>query len=95
MFSGWKGFFLRLFGAKIDSTAIVYSSANVYYPANLTMGRFACMADGVECYNADSVIVEDQTRIDARVFAGMGAPLDKRLLSGFVLQYSRMWKLGL
>ena len=49
--SGWKRFLLRLFGAKIASTAIVYSSAKVYYPANLVMDDYACLASDVDCYN--------------------------------------------
>ena len=49
--SGWKRFLLRLFGAKIDSTAIVYSSAKIYYPANLVMESHACLAPMVNCYN--------------------------------------------
>lgn len=49
--SGWKRFLLRMFGAKIAPTAIVYSSAKVYYPANLTMEAYACLASGVDCYN--------------------------------------------
>lgn len=51
MGSGWKRFLLRLFGAKIHPTAVVYSSARVYYPANLEMDRFACLASDVDCYN--------------------------------------------
>lgn len=51
MFSGWKRALLRLFGAKIASTAVVYSSAKVYYPANLKMDDFACLASDVDCYN--------------------------------------------
>lgn len=49
--SGWKRFLLRLFGAKIASTATVYSSAKVYYPANLEMDEYACIASDVDCYN--------------------------------------------
>lgn len=49
--SGWKRFLLRIFGAKVASTAIVYSSAKVYYPANLTMDDYACLASDVDCYN--------------------------------------------
>lgn len=51
MGSGWKRFLLRLFGAKIHPTAVVYSSAKVYYPANLIMERYACLASDVDCYN--------------------------------------------
>lgn len=49
--SGWKRWLLRLFGAKIASTAIVYSSAKVYYPANLVMDDYSCLASDVDCYN--------------------------------------------
>ena len=34
---GWKRTLLRLFGAKIHSTAVVYSSAKIYFPRNLIM----------------------------------------------------------
>ena len=55
--SGWKRILLRLFGARIDATAIVYSSAKVYYPANLTMGAYACLASDVDCYNVAPVTI--------------------------------------
>lgn len=48
---GWKRFLLRLFGAKIHSTAVVYSSAKIYYPANLVMEAYSCLASDVDCYN--------------------------------------------
>ena len=53
--SGWKRFLLRCFGAKIHETAIVYSSAKVYYPANLIMDEYACLASDVDCYNVAPV----------------------------------------
>lgn len=46
-----EAFLLRLFGAKIHSTAIVYSSARVYYPSNLEMDEYSCLASEVDCYN--------------------------------------------
>lgn len=49
--SGWKRFLLRLFGARIAPTAMVYSTAKIYYPANLTMDDYACIASDVDCYN--------------------------------------------
>lgn len=54
---GWKRSLLRMFGAKVHSTAQVYSSARIYYPANLTMEAYSCLADGVECYNVAPVTV--------------------------------------
>lgn len=49
--SGWKNFLLRAFGARIAPTARIYSSAKVYFPANLTMDEYACLASDVDCYN--------------------------------------------
>ena len=49
--SAWKRCLLRAFGAKIAGTAHVYSSAKVYYPANLTMMEHSCLASDVDCYN--------------------------------------------
>ncbi len=49
--SGWKRLLLKLFGAKISKKAVVYSTAKVYYPANLIMDDYACLASGVDCYN--------------------------------------------
>ena len=61
--SSWKRFLLRLFGAKIDSTAIVYSSALIYYPKNLIMGPYSCIASDVTCYNVDLVTLEDNCTV--------------------------------
>lgn len=51
MGNGWERTLLRMFGTKIHPTAVVYSSAKVYYPANLVMEEYACLASGVDCYN--------------------------------------------
>ena len=61
--SGWKRFLLRLFGAKIASAAIVYSTAKVYYPPNLVMGRYACLASDVDCYNVAPIYIGANTTI--------------------------------
>ena len=55
--SGWKRCLLRSFGAKIAGTAHVYSSAKVYYPANLTMMEHSCLASDVDCYNVAPIII--------------------------------------
>ena len=53
--NGWKCFLLRLFGAKIAKDAVVYSSAKIYYPANLIMEEYSCLASNVDCYNVDVI----------------------------------------
>lgn len=55
--SGWKRFLLRSFGAKIHPTAVVYSSVKVYYPANLVMEEYSCLASDVDCYNVAPIYI--------------------------------------
>ncbi|MBQ0049889.1 MAG: putative colanic acid biosynthesis acetyltransferase [Bacteroidales bacterium] len=61
--SGWKRMLLRMFGAKMGKNSHVYSSAKVYYPANLIMGNNTCLASEVECYNVAPVIMEDNVTV--------------------------------
>ena len=61
--SGWKRFLLRLFGAKMASTAVIYSSAKVYYPANLIMEEYTCLASDVDCYNVDLIHIGANTTV--------------------------------
>ena len=61
--SGWKRLLLRLFGARIAPTAVVYSSAKVYYPANLTMEAYSCLASDVDCYNVAPVTIGANTTV--------------------------------
>lgn len=63
MGSGWKRLLLRLFGAKIHPTAIVYSSAKVYYPANLEMEAYSCLASDVDCYNVAPIHIGANTTV--------------------------------
>jgi putative colanic acid biosynthesis acetyltransferase WcaF len=46
----WRIALLRLFGAKVDWNAKLYSSVKVWYPPNLTMAAHSCLGPGVNCY---------------------------------------------
>ena len=46
----WRVLLARLFGGEIDWTAHIYPSARIWYPANLSMGAHACLAERVNCY---------------------------------------------
>lgn len=59
----WKRYLLRLFGARIDRTANVYSSARIYYPVNLIMAANSCLASDVDCYNVDKIIIGANTTV--------------------------------
>lgn len=66
--SGWKRWLLRLFGARIDFTAKVYSTTKIYYPANLTMEAYNCFASDVDCYSVAPIIIGANTTISQDVY---------------------------
>lgn len=68
MAMGWKRALLRLFGARIASTAAVYANVKVFQPWLLTMDDYACMADGVDCYNAAPVHIGRNAAVSQRAF---------------------------
>jgi putative colanic acid biosynthesis acetyltransferase WcaF len=57
----WRNLLLRLFGAQIDRTAQVYPKARVWLPANLIMGPHSCLADDVDCYCVDRIVIGAHT----------------------------------
>lgn len=59
----WKVFILKFFGADVKWTSVVYSSASIYYPSNLVMGEYSCLASKVNCYNVDKIIIGDNATI--------------------------------
>lgn len=53
----WKRFLLRMFGAKLSSTCVVYNNAKIFMPWNLIMKDHACIGCNVDCYNAAPVMI--------------------------------------
>lgn len=49
-FHVWRVFLLRMFGAKVDWSARVYSSVKIWFPPYLVMGPHAVMGPRVICY---------------------------------------------
>jgi putative colanic acid biosynthesis acetyltransferase WcaF len=64
----WKIFLLNCFGAKIHSTANVYSSAKVYMPWNLEMHEYSCLAPQVDCYNVGKIIIGAHTTVSQKAY---------------------------
>lgn len=73
LFSGWKRFLLRLFGAKIHPKAVVYSSAKIYYPPFLQMDEYSCLASNVNCYNVDMVYIGAHSTISQGAYISPGS----------------------
>lgn len=66
--NGWKRFLLRLFGAQVESTATIYSTAKIYYPAHLEMGAYSCLASDVDCYNVAPIRIGANTTVSQGTF---------------------------
>ena len=57
-----------LFGARVDRTAMVRGSADVWWPGNLTMGPRAMLGPGVRCYNVAEVILGEFAIVSQRAY---------------------------
>lgn len=68
MAMGWKRMLLRSFGAKIASTAVVYATVKVFQPWLLTMDDYACLAEGVDCYNVAPIRIGRNATVSQRAF---------------------------
>ena len=68
MMMGWKRFLLKCFGGKIAPTARIYSSARIWYPGNLIMEDYTCLADEVDCYNVDKVVLKHGAQVSQKTY---------------------------
>lgn len=66
--SNWKRILLRMFGAKIHKTAIVYSSVRIYMPWHLEMKEYSCLAPEVDCYNVAKISVGAHTTVSQKSY---------------------------
>lgn len=67
-FQKWIHFWLRLFGASIHPTARVYSTAKIYFPANLRMKAHSCLGPYVDCYNVDCITLHERAIVSQNVY---------------------------
>lgn len=66
--NSWKIFLLRLFGANVHHTSVVYSSVRIYQPWNLEMEEYACLAPEVDCYNVGKVIIRSHATVSQKSY---------------------------
>jgi putative colanic acid biosynthesis acetyltransferase WcaF len=59
---------LRIFGATIDSTAIVDASCRIYSPANLSIGPRSRIGPRVDCYNPGSISIGADVTVSQDAF---------------------------
>ncbi|MFC3353429.1 putative colanic acid biosynthesis acetyltransferase [Sphingobacterium zeae] len=64
----WRLILLRLFGAKIDNTAVVYPTVRIYQPWNLEMAEYSCLAPEVDCYNVDRIVIGAYSTVSQKCY---------------------------
>lgn len=64
----WRNFLVRLFGGRVAKTAVIYPTARIWLPRNLTMGEYSCLADGVEVYCLGPISIGDHTVISQHTY---------------------------
>ena len=92
---GWRRFLLQLFGARLAKSARVYPRARVWAPWNLTMADYSCLADDVECYSVDQIIIESFVTVSqgSRLCTASHdfTDTDFRLITSPVTIHSKAW----
>ncbi len=68
LFSAWRIFLLRCFGAKIGRGCIVASSVEVWQPWRLQMGNQVALSEKVNCYNVGGVLFGDRVTVSRGAF---------------------------
>lgn len=68
LFRRWRNALLRLFGARVHPSAMVYASASVWAPWLLEMEAGSCLGPGVVCYNQDVVHLCEGAIVSQYVF---------------------------
>lgn len=66
--NSWKLFLLRLFGAKVHTKAVVYSSVRIYMPWNLEMAEYSCLSPEVDCYNVDQIRIGAHSTVSQKTY---------------------------
>ena len=91
----WRRFLLRLFGAEVASTAVIYASARIWLPSNLKLGEHACVGPQVTVYNMAKVTFEDHAIASQCVHLCAGThdieDEDFQLTSRPIILGSRAW----
>jgi putative colanic acid biosynthesis acetyltransferase WcaF len=67
-FHAWRRALLRMFGARIGKGAHPYPKCRIWAPWNLTMEPHSCLADDVDCYSVDRVILGQNATVSQYAF---------------------------
>ncbi|ATG88498.1 acetyltransferase [Methylomonas koyamae] len=93
--NSWRVLLLRVFGAKIGIGNRVAPTCFVWAPWNLEMGDYSVLADGVECYCMDKIIIGSKVAVSQRTFLCTGthdiSSLRRPLITKPILIGNHVW----
>ena len=72
-FDAWRNGWLRLFGAKVHSTARVYGSARIWWPRNLILDEHATVGVGANIYSMAMIHIRRHAIISQRAHLCAGS----------------------
>ncbi len=65
---GWRRLLLRCFGAKIGRGTFPYASVKIWAPWNLEIGDHSALAEEVDCYCVDRVVIGSHVTVSQYSF---------------------------
>lgn len=91
----FKVMVVNMFGGDIHRTAIIYSGVRIYKPWNLTMGENATLAQEVDCYNVDRIIIGSNSVVSQKAYLCSASHdfrrTDMPLITGKITIESSVW----
>lgn len=70
---GWRRGLLRAFGAKVGNGSRISPSARIWAPWNLVMGDYSVLAEGVDCYSMDKIVIGSKVAVSQRSYLCTGS----------------------
>lgn len=68
IFSAWRIFLLRCFGAKIGKNCVVKASCEIWQPWKLEIGDCVALSERVVCYSVDRITIGNQSTVSREAF---------------------------
>jgi putative colanic acid biosynthesis acetyltransferase WcaF len=94
-FFGWRRFLLRVFGADLSKTCVIYPSVKIWAPWNLTMKASSCLADYVDCYCVAPIFIGENATVSQYTFLCTAShdytKRDMPLIAKNIVVASRAW----
>ena len=73
MFSPWRIWLLKLFGARVGPGSMIAASTTVWYPRYLVLGSHTSLGPGVDCYTMAQISIGSRTIVSQRAFLCAGS----------------------